>query len=525
MVVRYNLHVKATPAEPIIQMAGISKTFATGVKANEDVSLTVWPGTIHAVIGENGAGKSTLMGILFGRIRPDGGRIRIRGKDVRLTRPAEAIRLGLGMVTQHTTMIPALSALDNVILGAEPTARGLIDRSAARSRIAQICSRLSINLDWDAPAGTLSVALLQKAEIVKALYRGASILILDEPTALLAPEEADALFALLHSLVAEGATILFVTHKLREVMEHSSHVTVLRAGRNAGDRVTATTTQDELLALMMGARTGVELAPRSQERISSASSLSPPLPVLEIKGVTARNDRGAIALRDIQLDVAPGEVLGVAGVDGSGQRELAQVIVGLRRPVAGSVLLDGVDITRRSVAWRVKRGLAFVPEDRTREGIIADFSVAENLLLGRQRDPRTGGGVLLALDVIEDRAAQIIHRHSIRGAFPGTPLRALSGGNQQKVVLARELEVQPRLLVCMQPTRGLDVEATRLVYGRLRESKARGMATLLFSLDLDEILELSDRVAVLFSGTVAGIVSAGEDERARIGRMMTVGHA
>ncbi|MGC8667239.1 MAG: ABC transporter ATP-binding protein [Chthonomonadales bacterium] len=511
--------------EPIVQMANISKTFRTGVKANEDVTLTVWPGAIHAIIGENGAGKSTLMGILFGRIKPDRGRIRIRGRDVTLNNPGEAIRLGLGMVTQHTTMIPALSALDNVILGSEPVSRGLIDRTSALKRVQELCARLSVSLDWDAPAGSLSVAVLQKAEIVKALYRGASILILDEPTALLAPEEAEALFRLMHALAGEGTTILFVTHKLNEVMEHSTHVTVLRAGHNVGDRLTAGTTPEELLALMMGGRSGIDLSRREEARAPMRVPLSPPVPVLEVQGVTARTDRGATALHDVTLSVAPGEVLGVAGVDGSGQRELAQVIVGLRRSITGAVLLDGTDVTREPPSRRMKRGLAFIPEDRSREGIIADFSVAENLLLGRQREPRMGGGTILDLDVIAGRAAELIRRHRIRGASPDTPLRVLSGGNQQKVVLARELEAQPRVLVCMQPTRGLDVEATHLVYELIRGAKARGMATILFSLDLDEVLELSDRVAVLYDGRIAGVLPIWEAHRDMVGRLMTAGHS
>jgi len=539
----------SSDSTPIVQMAHITKTFPGGVVANDDVSLTVWEGTIHAVIGENGAGKSTLMNILYGRYPPDRGRIRLRGQDVRMESPAQAIALGLGMVTQHTTLIPALTALDNVILGAEPTTLGVLDRARAAERVAELAARLSVQVDWNARAETLSVAALQKAEIIKALYRGAQILILDEPTATLAPQEADSLFALLHGLTGGGATVIFITHKLREVLAHSSHVTVLRGGKTVGERRTAQTYAEDLLALMLGFRTahpGVPLArgeeveeithpapwergPESEmldnARVSDRAQYPTPdtrhpMPALELRDVRVLNDRRAPAVRGFTLAVAPGEAVGVAGVDGSGQRELAEAVVGLRPLAAGSVWLAGEEISRLPVAARLQRGLAYIPEDRQREGLILDFTLAENLLLGRQRDRKFGGGTVLDPDRAARYGEAVVQDYRIRAPGADVLARTLSGGNQQKALIARALSGGPRLLVAMQPTRGLDVEATRFVYKTLRDAQAQGLALLLFSLDLDEIFELSDRIAVMYNGALAGIVPRAEATPEGIGRLM-----
>ncbi len=592
--------------EPVVQMANITKTFPGGVIANHDVSLSVWEGTIHAVIGENGAGKSTLMNVLFGRYQPDSGRIRIRGQDVKIDSPAKAIALGIGMVTQHTTMIPALTALDNIILGAEPRSAGVIDRTEALRRVGELAGSLGIEVDWNARAGTLSVAGLQKAEIVKALYRGARILILDEPTATLAPQEADSLFALLHSLADSGAdgadalhllvdsgaggadalhlpvdsgaggasalqkrkgsgvTAIMVTHKLREVMAHSSQVTVLRGGKTSGERITSETYPDDLLALMLGHKTatpGTRLAretsedsPRAEawERGPNSEMLSATVrdgerdgarfvqlggedvgarpmsagtapPTLEVRGVRALNDRGAPAVNGVSLDVRPGEIVGVAGVDGSGQTELAEAIVGLRSITGGGVWFNGEEITRLSVAARMRKGMAYVPEDRQRDGLVLDYTIAENMILGRQREPTCCGGRTLDLRCMTVKGENAVREHRIRARGGDTVVRYLSGGNQQKVVLARALDGQPKLLVAMQPTRGLDVEATRFVYDTLRKALLGGMGILLFSLDLDELFEMSTRIAVIYNGTLAGIVPKREGTPEGIGKLMVSG--
>jgi ABC-type uncharacterized transport system ATPase subunit len=551
--VRYNIHDMSSQPLPIIQMVNITKTFPGGVIANQDVSLSVIEGTIHAIIGENGAGKSTLMNILYGRFQPDSGRIRMRGEDVRIESPAKAISLGLGMVTQHTTMIPALSVLDNIILGAEPAKAGVLNRKEAINRVSELCTKLGVQVDANASAGTLSVAALQKAEIVKALFRGAKILILDEPTATLAPLEADSLFSLLHTLAEAGTTVVFITHKLREVMAHSANVTVLRGGRTVSEIATADTNPDELLAWMLGRRTaapgvgmtvdneasGAAVMPWQNGPLTgdtlenpatwmpgspgSPSTIAPKVPVLEIRNLQVLNDRKAPAVRDFSLSVAPGEILGIAGVDGSGQKELAEAIVGLRQLAQGSILLDGVDISRESVGQRLAHGVGYVPEDRHREGLVLDFSLAENLILGRQRDKRFGGGAILDLRRIAENGDLVVQNHRVRAPNGSVPARTLSGGNQQKIVIARALEGNPRLLVAMQPTRGLDVEATRFVYSLFRDAVAKGLAILLFSLDLDEIMEIADRVAVMYDGHLNGILPRADATPDRIGNLMVGG--
>ena len=525
--------------EYIVQMENITKRFP-GVIANQNVHLRVAPGTFHAVIGENGAGKSTLLNILYGRYRPDAGRIFIAGEEVtnRLNSPGDAIRRGVGLVSQHYALIPALTVIENVMLGAEGSPSGILQPRRAGARIHALAQQLGLDgLDLNARAERLSVAAQQKVEILKALYRGARILLLDEPTATLAPQEVDALFALLHTLAAQGATILFVTHKLREVMAHSHQVSVLRAGQTVGDFLTAQTDEQELLHAMIGARTNraTLLNVEGEEGVrgrggASVSYLSPPMsgaqgssPLMQIEGVTARNARGATAVQNVSLNVGRGEILGIAGVDGSGQRELSEAVVGLRRMETGRLFLDGVDITRLSVRQRQRAGIAYIPEDRHKSGMILDFSIAENYLLGHEREAAWGGGVTLSPQTLLRRAQTMVQRYDVRGGTQGgtAPGGALSGGNQQKVVFARAMDSGPRLLVACQPTRGLDVEASRFVYKTLQDARADGLGVLLFSLDLDEVLRLSDRVAVMFNGQVAGILGRDEATPDRIGALMT----
>ncbi len=546
---------------PAVQMANITKRFP-GVLANDNVSLTVYEGTLHAVIGENGAGKSTLMNILFGRYQPDSGRIRVRERDVTITNPAAAIQLGMGMVSQHTTMIPALSLLENVLLGQEPCALGVLRRQAARQRLAEISNEFGIALDWEMSASSASIAALQKAEIVKALYRDASILILDEPTSALSPMESEALFSLLRALAQSGRTILFITHKLRDVVRHGDRVTVMRGGRSLLERPVRQVTEEELLTYIMGGRAAVPMsgdldaaAPpepipdpwkKETERpplvadvpltaserpqyapvtvpFAAPVSDAPPLPLLEAIGLSVAGDRHAVTVQDITLRLAPGEIVGVAGVDGSGQKELAEALVGLRAPHAGSILLDGHDVTSLPVRERLRLGLAYMPADSRREGLILDFTLAENLLLGRHRDPRFGGGRLLDWPSIEVLADRTLLAHRVKAADSRVPARSLSGGNQQKVLLARGLAGPPRVLVAMQPTRGLDAHATRMVYDALRERCRNGMAVLLFSLDLDEILEAATRVVVMFQGRLVGDFPRSQARVDEIGRLMVTG--
>lgn len=529
-----------------VRMENITKRFP-GIVANQDVHLRVFSGSFHAVIGENGAGKSTLLNILYGRHRPDTGRIFLRGEEVTgaLHGPADAIRRGIGLVSQHYALIPALSVLENVILGSEPVLPGgVLNLRVAGERIRQLAMQLEIGaIDLNMRADRLSVAAQQKVEILKAFYRGASLLLLDEPTATLAPQEANTLFQLLTGLVARGATILFVTHKLREVMAHSDYVTVLRAGRNLGDFRTGETTPAELLQRMIGARstTGVDLrmplhagplsaveaAACSDELLPATVAEVPPQmaasPLLQVENVSVRNARRVMRVHSVSLEVGKGEIVGVAGVDGSGQRELAEAIVGVSRCEAGRLFLAGVDITSLGVRSRQRMGVSYIPEDRHRSAVVLDFSLAENFLLGHERQPEWGGGRLLDYARMVERAAGMILRYDVRVGAQGaaTAMRSLSGGNQQKVVVARAMESAPRLLVACQPTRGLDVEASRFVYRTLISARESGLGVLLFSLDLDEIFQLADRIAVMFNGRIAGIMPRGRATPENIGALMT----
>ncbi len=524
----------------LVRLERVTKRFP-GIVANDRIDLTIQAGEFHAVIGENGAGKSTLLNILYGRYRPDEGQLIFEGDDAPclFAGPADAIRRGIGLVSQHYASIPALTVLENVILGQEPTtAGGLLNVRAARRRIGELASRLGLSgLDLDMRADRLSVAAGQKVEVLKALYRGARLLMLDEPTATLAPSEADALFVLLHELTEAGTTLLFVTHKLREVIAHSDRVTVLRRGRNAGDFLTSRTTEAELLERMVGRSSpspmastiltaqaegkgdlSVDLLSDSlgEEKRSNGS-------VLRVERVSTRASGGARPLVDVSLEVAGGEVVGVAGVDGSGQRELAEVIVGLRGPDTGAILLDNMSIARKDVRERMGLGVGFIPEDRQRAGLVMDFTIAEDLLLGHERERKCGGGLFLRRRAMQARADTAIKTYDIRGGLLGArqSVQTLSGGNQQKIVVARAIESAPRLLVASQPTRGLDVEASEFVYRSLREVQERGAAILLFSLDLDELLAMSDRVAVLFDGRIVGILPRGQATRDTVGALMT----
>jgi ABC-type uncharacterized transport system ATPase subunit len=510
----------------IIRMDSITKRFP-GVVANDEVHLHVRPGAFHAVIGENGAGKSTLLNILYGRYQADAGRIFVRGEEVTraLHSPADAIRRGVGLVSQHYALIPALSVLENVMLGAEPTLPGgVLARRRALEKIAALTDPLGLaGLDLNARAERLSVAAQQKVEILKALYRGATILLLDEPTATLAPQEAEALFALLHTLVSEGATLVFVTHKLREVMQHSDSVTVLRAGRNVGDFVTSQTEEQDLLLRMIGARHVGSRLLEEQNASRPAPSSATGSPLLQVESVTVRNARRAEAVRNVSLELRSGEVVGIAGVDGSGQRELSEALVGLRRIESGRIFLAGVELTHATVRERQRRGMAYIPEDRHRVGMVLDFSIAENYLLGHERRPEWGGGRLLDAQTQLGRAADMIRRYDVRvGERDATSAgRNLSGGNQQKIIIARAMDSDPRVLIACQPTRGLDVEAARFVYKTLRDARDRGLGVLLFSLDLDEVLELSDRIAVMFNGRIQGILARDQATPESVGALMT----
>ncbi len=476
------------------------------VEALRGVSLAVAAGEIHAVVGENGAGKSTLMRVLYGLVPADAGEVWVKGARVDVPTPERALAAGVGMVHQHFMLVDTLSVAENVVLGREPVRHGLLDGARALAEVEALAARhgLGAAAGWARrPAGALSVGERQRVEILKVLYRGADVLVLDEPTAVLTPPEVRELFAVLGRLRAGGATVVLVTHKLDEVMAVSERVTVLRRGEVVAARRTAETTPEALARDMVGRAVG-----------------GPPARTGRAPGevLLAVEDLAAGALDGVTLAVRGGEILGVAGVEGNGQTELAEAVTGLRA-ARGRVRLAGADVSRASVAARRARGLAHVPEDRHRRGLLLDLAISDNLLLGRERRYAVPGWIDRAR--LRADAARLLDRFDVRPADPDAPARALSGGNQQKVVLARELATAPRVLVAAQPTRGVDVGAIERIHAELSSLREGGAAVLLISAELDELLALADRIVVLYRGRIVGELTRAEATRERLGAMMT----
>ncbi len=487
-------------------MIGITKRFS-GVAANEGVDFTASWGELHALIGENGAGKSTLMNLLYGLHIPDSGEIKVGGDSVRIADPRDAIALGIGMVHQHFMLIPAFTALENIVLGAETAKLGLTDFRAAEAKVLATGERFGLRVDLHKKVADLSVSAQQKVEILKALYRDARILILDEPTSVLAPQEAESLFEMLRRMVAEGMCVILISHKLNDVISYADRVTVLRRGRVVASLETGQTCPEELTRMMVG-----EDVPTAEPQKASVVGEGA---VLKVRDLSVRGRSGR-ALDSVSFDIRPGEVLGVAGVDGNGQRELAEALVGLTRST-GTITLGGVDISGMSVRGRLEQGMAYVPEDR-RFALAPDFSILDNSILGFHRGFAYHG--ILDLDEMVERADELIGRNDIRASGPGAPVKSLSGGNRQKLVLGRALIGEPTILIACQPTMGLDVHATAEIHRRLLAECTRGAGVLLISYDLDEILALSHRVLVMYQGRVAGVLTREEASREKVGAMM-----
>ena len=500
-------------ATPVLEMRGIVKRFGD-LTALNDVDLVVQDGEIHALLGENGAGKSTLMNILYGLYRPDAGTVRLHGKDAAIHSPRDAIARGIGMIHQHFMLIPPLTVAENVVLGDERSGP-VLGRRAMTARVRELEERFRISVDPDARVEDLPLGLQQRVEILKVLYRGSELLIFDEPTAVLTPQEVDELFSIVRTLREQGKVIIFITHKLREVFAVTDRITVLRAGVNAGELTTKRTTASEIATLMVGR----ELRP-VQPRTTPPSAEA----VLEISGLEARGDGGAAALKGVSLTVHRGEILGIAGVGGNGQSELAECILGLREPTAGSISIGGADIAHDDPKRTRARGVAFVPEDRRREGLVLAFTVADNFILGKQDRPPFARRGVLDSDAIQANGERLAKEFDVRPANARAIVGNLSGGNQQKVVLGREISEQPKLLVISQPTRGLDIGSTEYVWERLLEQRGRGAAILLVSSELDEIRALSDRIAVMFEGRLVAVLAAAEANEERLGLLMA-GHA
>jgi ABC-type uncharacterized transport system ATPase subunit len=478
---------------PVLELRGITKQFP-GVLANDHIDFDLRRGEVHALLGENGAGKSTLMSILYGLYTADSGEILMNGKPVSISSPKDAINLGIGMVHQHFMLIPVMTVTENIVLANEPVHAGvLLDENAAERRVAEVARSFKFAVDPHARVESITVGQQQRVEIMKALYRNADIVILDEPTAVLTPQEAQELFEILRTLTREGISIIFITHKLNEVLEIADRITVLRRGKKVETIPREGATEDSLARAMVGR----EVLFRVEKTPANPGDV-----LLQVDGLQVRDDRGLEAVRGVSFDVRAGEIVGIAGVDGNGQSELIDALTGLRSVAGGSITVHGDDLTRASARQALDAGIGHIPEDRHRRGLVLDFNLAENLVLhdyGREPFSRLGW--------INPRrwfrwAAGLLREFDVRGGGPTTRGGSLSGGNQQKVVVAREVSRDPSVLIAAQPTRGLDVGAIEFVHGRLLEQREARKAVLLVSLELEEILSLSDRILVLYEGRI-----------------------
>nr|WP_246357763.1 ABC transporter ATP-binding protein [Pyxidicoccus fallax] len=513
-----------------------------------DASLDIRDGELLAVVGENGAGKTSLMNVLYGLYQPDGGQLSLGGKPARFKSPRDAIARGIGMVHQHFMLVPTLTVAENVVLGREPTRRGLFDLERAVSEVAATCARFGFQLEPRARVDTLSVGSQQKVEIVKALHRGAQVLVLDEPTAVLTPQESDELAHVMRGLVAQGRTVVLISHKLREVLGVADRIAVMRRGRVVAEVRPAETTVEKLAALMVGEghpALGMAASGRAREpssgmgletntpppgdmlaaRPASRPSVDPTANtagelLLEARGLQALADSGRPALRGVDLTVRAGEIVGIAGVDGNGQRELAEVLTGLRPLTSGEGTLLGGPLAGLTPARARERGVGHVPEDRLLRAVVKALTVEENVALGRHTRPPFARGTWIDFPGRRERTRDLLAAYDVRPPDPTAFLRSLSGGNQQKVVVARELDARPKLLVVVQPTRGLDIGAVAQVHAKLREAREQGAGVLLVSLDLEEVLKLSDRVYVFFEGRVTGHFTRPQYDERELGRRM-----
>jgi ABC-type uncharacterized transport system ATPase subunit len=479
---------------PLLELSGITKRFP-GVVANDHVDFDLVQGEVHALLGENGAGKSTLMSILYGLYHPDEGEIRLNGAPLRIDSPHVAIDNGIGMVHQHFMLIPVMSVAENIVLGVEPHRGPFLDLDDAEERVRDLSKQFGLAVRPEARIDSISVGMQQRVEILKALYRGAEILILDEPTAVLTPQEAEELFAIVRSLQAEGKSIIFITHKLNEVLQIADRITTLRFGKQVGTVPRAGATQESLARMMVGR----EVVLRVEKPPAQPGEV-----LLTAEDLVVVDDRGLEACRGVSLEVRAGEIVGIAGVDGNGQSELIDALTGLRQPASGRIVVGGKDVTNASARDVLDNGIGHIPEDRQRRGLVLDFSLAENLALHDYRTPpESRFGWLFPRRLVE-RARRLLKEFDVRGGGPQTPAAALSGGNQQKVVVAREVSRDPRVLVAAQPTRGLDVGAIEFVHRRLVTERDEGRAIMLVSFELEEILSLSDRILVVYEGRIVG---------------------
>lgn len=495
---------------PVLEARGITKRFP-GVLANDNINLTLHEGEILSLLGENGAGKSTLMNVLYGLYHADEGEILVRGKPVNMTSPHDAIALGIGMVHQHFMLIPVFTVTENVMLGIETIKNTVLDRKKVAQEIKDLSVRYGLEVNPDLYVKDLGVGIQQRVEIIKLLYRKADILILDEPTAVLTPQEADDLFKVLNNLRAKGSSIIFISHKLREVRDISDRVVVLRAGKVVGEADPKQATSEELARMMVG-RTVILTVDKEPNK--------PGEPVLKVQNLQVADDRGSVTVADVSLDVRAGEVLGVAGVQGNGQTELVEALTGLRPPKSGSVEIAGHNATNASPRQVFELGVAHIPEDRQADGLVMSFAVEDNMVLNEYYRPPFARGLQLNRTAIAQAARERVQEYDVRTPSVETPTSNLSGGNQQKVIIAREFSRPIKLLIAAQPTRGLDVGSIEYIHARIIQKRDEGTAVLLVSNELDEILSLSDRIAVMYKGKLIETLDAETATKEQLGLLM-----
>lgn len=494
----------------VIEMLGIRKEFP-GIVANDNITLQVKKGEIHALLGENGAGKSTLMNVLFGLYQPEQGEIKVKGKSVKITNPNIANELGIGMVHQHFMLVDPFTVTENIILGSEITKGGKIDIKTAEKKVAEISEKYGLAVDPRAKIQDISVGMQQRVEILKTLYRGAEILIFDEPTAVLTPQEINELIQIMKTLIKEGKSIILITHKLKEIMEVCDRVTIIRKGVGIGTVNVSETNPNDLASLMVGREITFKT-----EKIEA----SPKQDVLQLKGLKVKDARGLPAVNGLDLTIRAGEIVGIAGVDGNGQTELLEAITGLRKSESGSILLNEREVRNLSPRKVTESGVGHIPQDRHKHGLVLDFPIGENMVLQTYyQKPYSKGGILNYKEIYK-KAKGLIAEFDVRTPSEYTLARALSGGNQQKAIIGREVDRNPDLLIAAQPTRGLDVGAIEFIHKRLIEQRDNGKAVLLLSFELDEVMNVSDRIAVIYEGQIVAIVDPKETTEQELGLLM-----
>ena len=495
----------------VVEMLNIRKEFP-GILANDDITLGLRKGEVHALLGENGAGKSTLMSILFGLYQPDAGMIRIRGKEVRIDNPNIANELGIGMVHQHFKLVHNFTVTENIVLGMEPTSGLVLSLKDASRRIKALSEQYGLNVEPDSKIEDISVGMQQRVEILKMLYRNAEVLIFDEPTAVLTPQEIQDLIKIMRNLLSEGKSIILITHKLKEIKAIADRCTVIRRGKFVGTVDVKDTDEARMAEMMVGRQVSFTVDKAARE---------PGPVILKIDGLNVRNARKVLALKNFSLEVHAGEILGVAGVEGNGQSELVEALTGLRKIESGSVRLDATDVTHFSIRERIQGGMAHIPEDRQKRGLVLDYTIEENFILETHREEPFSHHGFLDRQAIREHAEKLIDAFDVRSGEGAVSLaRTMSGGNQQKAIIGREFDRNPEVLIAVQPTRGLDVGSIEYIHKRLVEQRDSGKGVLLVSLELDEILDLSDRIAVLSNGELVGIVDAASTNEKEVGLMM-----